>query len=264
MRKLMLSAMLMVPFAVSAQQPTLESIAEKLGASHGWSIANNPKIKPDEKNYYLHGKIQDPIDGEPAFLAIQSGSEVNEPLLIAAERSGMAKSSRGVFYVVLPERLADYYYSNASLNQGFDLVGVYADNLPYSSMGGEKTAPLLYASYFRLWGVDSPHQIDTEESETIDCSDVAGEPMYVLVNCATTELETQDKRLSDEYQRVMSDNKNNKDQIRLAQRQWVKDRDAACNITNEDEPGGPIADSFKRLDCLASLTKTRADQLSKM
>lgn len=154
MKKILTATALSLCVAVPAlaQEAGFQSAISSYNAQKGGGIVSQPKVRADHKAYHLHGRIKDPSKNEASFLAMLTSSEENEPMLLAAERSGLASSDRGFFYVVIPDELEQYYYENATIDGGFDVVGSYVDNAPYYDwMGVEKTAPIFYADYIKLW-----------------------------------------------------------------------------------------------------------------
>ena len=60
--------------------------------------------------------------------------------------------STDYFAVVIPKQLEKYYFDNAKVEGGFDLVGRYTSNAKYTTVSGtEKQAPVFEAVYFVLW-----------------------------------------------------------------------------------------------------------------
>lgn len=121
------------------------------GAKHGGDLASAPKIKPDGGMYYLNGKIK-MAGEEPQFLAALSSSKENELLAGALRRSRGMGESTDYFAVTIPKSLQKYYFDNAKIDGGFDVVGRYVSNTKYKTVAGqEKAAPVFEAVYFVIW-----------------------------------------------------------------------------------------------------------------
>lgn len=120
-------------------------------AKHGGDLASAPKIKPDGGMYYMHGKIK-MAGEEPQFLAALSSSKENELLAGALRRSRGMGESTDYFAVTIPKSLQKYYFDNAKIDGGFDVVGRYVSNTKYKTVAGqEKSAPVFEAVYFVVW-----------------------------------------------------------------------------------------------------------------
>lgn len=117
-------------------------------ARPGDGLASAPKIRPDGALYYLHGAIKT-ADGErPEFFANALAARNQE---IAQRLMGRAEST-SYFGVTVPKPLRSYYFDNAKIEGGFDLVGRYVANKKYTTVAGqEKLAPVFEAVYFRMW-----------------------------------------------------------------------------------------------------------------
>lgn len=120
-------------------------------AKPGGALASAPKIKPDGGMYYLHGKIK-MAGEEPQFLAALSSTKENELLAGALRRSRGMGESTDYFAVTVPKSLQKYYFDNAKIDGGFDVVGRYVSNTKYKTVAGqEKAAPVFEAVYFVMW-----------------------------------------------------------------------------------------------------------------
>lgn len=137
---------------------TLQEAAIYYNATYGGTLASAPKIRPDGKLYSLHGKIQLPENGKATFLANVSASSDNDYLAGALRKSaGMSAESTDYFSVVIPNGMSNYYFDNAQIGGGFDVVGKYVANITYQTVAGQtKQAPVFEAVYFDLW--NAKHQ----------------------------------------------------------------------------------------------------------
>ena len=121
------------------------------GAQPGGTLASSPKVKPDGGMYYVHGKIK-MAGEEPQFLAALSPSKENELLAGALRKSRGMGESTDYFAVTIPKSLQKYYFDNAKIDGGFDVVGRYVSNTKYKTVAGqEKAAPVFEAVYFVVW-----------------------------------------------------------------------------------------------------------------
>lgn len=80
-----------------------------------------------------------------------------------------------------------------------------------------------------------------------------------MVQCSNEEAQRQDARLNAAYKVAMS-SVSDKDGLKVAQRQWIKERDKECAA---DESGGQNAVLISA-DCIAIKTASRADELEKI
>jgi len=137
--------------AKTAKPENLREAAIFYNAEHGGSLASAPKIKPDDGMYYMHGKIKFAGE-EPEFFAALSSSQENELLASVFRRSRGMGESTDYFGVIIPKDLEKYYFSNAKVEGGFDLVGRYVLNTTYETVSGQKkSAPVFEAIYFVVW-----------------------------------------------------------------------------------------------------------------
>jgi hypothetical protein len=135
----------------SAKPVGIKEAAISYSAQPGGALASAPKIKPDGGMYYMHGKIKMAGD-EPQFLAALSSSKENELLAGALRKSRGMGESTDYFAVTIPKSLQKYYFDNAKIDGGFDVVGRYVSNTKYKTVAGqEKAAPVFEAVYFVLW-----------------------------------------------------------------------------------------------------------------
>lgn len=115
-------------------------------AEIGVDLASAPKIRPDGKLYALPGKIAI-ADDSPEFLAQISLGEQNDALFRMTGRS--SEIDGRYFYVKIPKVLQAYYFDQAKIEHGFDLVGRYVANTKYKTIAGQqKSAPVFEAVYF--------------------------------------------------------------------------------------------------------------------
>lgn len=133
------------------KQTGVKEAAVAHNAKPGGALASAPKIKPDGGMYYLHGKIK-MAGEEPQFLAALSSSKENELLAGALRKSRGMGESTDYFAVTVPKSLQKYYFDNAKIDGGFDVVGRYVSNTKYKTVAGqEKAAPVFEAVYFVMW-----------------------------------------------------------------------------------------------------------------
>lgn len=118
-------------------------------AEIGVDLASAPKVRPDRKLYALPGKIAI-ADDSPEFLAQISLGEQNDALFRMTGRS--SEIDGRYFYVKIPKALQAYYFDQAKIERGFDLVGRYVANTKYKTIAGQqKSAPVFEAVYFVMW-----------------------------------------------------------------------------------------------------------------
>lgn len=233
------------------------------GAKPGGELASAPKIRADGELYYLHGKIQLASEESPSFLASLSPSEENELLVKALRRSRGMGEITDYFAVIIPEQLQKYYFDNAKIGAGFDLIGRYTSNTKYKTVSGrEMQAPVFEAVYFDLWSnrqpqaVATPQQTATASSAYEKCIDAAEGAMPDMIECSKKEAALQDARLNAAYQAAMAVI-SDKDGLRASQLQWIKARDQECSL---DKEGGQAA-VLAFYDCVATKTSRRAAEL---
>lgn len=141
--------------AGKARPETLEEAMIVHDAKSGADLASAPKIRPDGKLYALNGKIRIAEDA-PEFLATAGLSE-NEELNVNLHRLRAGnmvpyEGSTRYFKVIVPKAMRDYYFGQAKIDGGFDVVGRYVANTKYKTLAGqEKSAPVFEAVYLRLW-----------------------------------------------------------------------------------------------------------------
>lgn len=115
-------------------------------AEIGIDLASAPKVRPDGKMYALPGKIAI-ADDSPEFLAQISLGEQNDALFRMAGRS--SEIDGRYFYVKIPKALQAYYFDQAKIERGFNMVGRYVANTKYKTIAGQqKSAPVFEAVYF--------------------------------------------------------------------------------------------------------------------
>jgi uncharacterized protein YecT (DUF1311 family) len=93
------------------------------------------------------------------------------------------------------------------------------------------------------------------------CMDASNGVTVNMLDCMFTETEQQDARLNQGYKAAVQGLRVElKTQLRDAQRQWIKFRDADCALLGS-LTGGTI-DSVNRASCYLGMTKERADDLA--
>lgn len=84
-----------------------------------------------------------------------------------------------------------------------------------------------------------------------------------MLNCMGSETEQHDARLNQNYKAAMQAlNKGQQNQLRDAQRLWIKFRDADCALLGS-LTGGSI-DRINSASCFLDMTKQRADDLARL
>jgi uncharacterized protein YecT (DUF1311 family) len=256
-----------------AQENAFRQAISRYKAESGGNLASAPKIRPDGKFYFLHGKIQIPDEDAAGFMANLSPSEENELLANALRRSRGMGESADYFGVSLPAGLEDYYFDNAKVGGGFDVIGRYVANMKYSTVDGrEMQAPVFEAVYFDLWSArqsvlaapaaapaPSQSEEDILSSKYAECTEMAITPDEIF-QCISDEAQRQDARLNAAYKVAMS-TVADKNALRAKQRQWIKERDKKC--APDEENYGRTADSMSA-HCIAVKTASRADELETM
>ncbi len=92
------------------------------------------------------------------------------------------------------------------------------------------------------------------------CMDASGGVTVAMLECIATETERQDSRLNRAYKDVMGQlSAERKQQLRQAQRLWIKYRDANCGFYAD--PDGGILATVNASDCIRSETTARANEL---
>ena len=89
------------------------------------------------------------------------------------------------------------------------------------------------------------------------CIEAAGSNAE-MIDCANAEAQRQDSRLNAAYKAAMA--ASDKNALRAAQRQWIKERDSQCA---PDDSGGQMA-ALVAADCVATMTAARAAELEAM
>jgi uncharacterized protein YecT (DUF1311 family) len=257
----------------NAQAQNFENAVTKYNASSGMHLARSQKIRPDDAMYALIGKIQQ-ADEAPWFFANTSVPEESELLAKVLRRSrGEYGESTDYFGVIIPSSLEKYYFDNASIGGGFDLVGKYVDNIEYETIAGQKKkAPVFEAVYFDLWSNRRKDSIDpavdstpTKQTGTPksyeDCIEESDGNMQDMIQCGDEEAAKQDKRLNSVYELALQKTPNKSD-FQEKQRQWIKTRDQECAVDEEEYSGSSGASAAMiSLQCLINKTKARADEL---
>ena len=95
------------------------------------------------------------------------------------------------------------------------------------------------------------------------CMDASGGVTMNMLDCMGSETEQHDARLNQNYKAAMQAlNKGQQNQLRDAQRLWIKFRDADCALLGS-LTGGSI-DRINSASCFLDMTKQRADDLARL
>ncbi|MBV6273383.1 DUF1311 domain-containing protein [Alcaligenaceae bacterium CGII-47] len=95
------------------------------------------------------------------------------------------------------------------------------------------------------------------------CMDRSGGVTEDMIDCMTAEHQRQDGRLNKAYKALMDDlDAERKNQLKTAQRAWIKFRDANCDFYY-DPDGGSMA-RVSANDCMISMTANRAHELENL
>lgn len=266
MKKIIASIFLTLISSVAlSQQSAFDRQVSDNKAEFGGSLSRSPKIKADGMFYYLYGKINIPDKKNASFVANISASEENDAVSNALRRSNGLGETTDYFVVRLPKSFENYYYENAKVGSGFNLVGRYVENTEYKTIAGQsKQAPVFQAVYFELWDKKHPSKIanNTNKSNTYNtyekCISDADGVMPEMIECSVDELSRQDSRLNAEYKSLML-RTSNKQELRERQRAWIKERDKECAIAEDSGQAG----SLNSTECLLNKTKKRAAELEK-
>jgi len=259
-------ALVVSSVAFSAEPDTFKQAISTYEAEFGGNLASAPKIRPDGKFYYLYGKIYSAGE-KPSFFANRAPSEENELISNVLRRSrGMGEITE-YFTVIVPDNLQDYYFDNAKIGGGFDLIGRYVSNTKYNTVAGhEMQAPVFEAVYLDLWSkrqtqsIISPQRDSAPQiSDYAKCINNAEGVMPEMIDCANEEATRQDARLNAAYKVAMVAI-TDKNTLRTRQRQWIKERDKECELDND---GGQMA-ILIHLECVARKSAVRADELEAM
>lgn len=144
-------SLIAVSSLVKAESTKYQQAVSATGAQSGIDLTEAPKIKADGALYALSGIIEQPAD-DGSFLANLSPSEENVPLVNALRQTRAISDRPSYFAVSVPKALQKYYFDNARISGGFDLVGRYISNTRYKTVGGQqKQAPVFEAVYIELW-----------------------------------------------------------------------------------------------------------------
>lgn len=93
----------------------------------------------------------------------------------------------------------------------------------------------------------------------VNCDDAVS--TYDMKICESQRYEIQDKRLNDQYAKLMKKNdKQGQSKLKAAQRAWIAYRDAECDYAADSMRGGTL-EGLIGLSCMTEKTKTRADEL---
>jgi|GEM_PF-982985 len=119
-------------------------------AESGQTLPQQPKITPDNKIYFLVGKIENG-DSE-GFIAKQNYGKGAELYKLLGVREVNSLPPLSYFKVIIPDDLRQNYLDNAKINAGFNFIGRYVGNIQYEMTSGqEKTMPVLQAVYWKNW-----------------------------------------------------------------------------------------------------------------
>ena len=65
---------------------------------------------------------------------------------------GKNSASTNYFKVKIPKAMQAYYFDNAKVGGGFDLIGRYVENISYRTVADqEKSVTVFEAVYFDIW-----------------------------------------------------------------------------------------------------------------
>lgn len=223
---------------VFASEPLKEksrysSAIEAYAAEPGGNLPGSPKIRPDGMVYFLSGKIQFTSETEPSFLATLSPSQENELLASALKRARGMVDTPEYFAVIIPDSLKNYYFDNATIGGGFDVIGHYVSNTSYETvLGQKKKAPVFEAVYFDLWSKRQVGKIDIYKL----CMENAADQVSLQMDCAVSELEKQKARLDSAYKAALERSKA-KEPLKVSQSNWLKQRQKDCTPDEGDDDG---------------------------
>ena len=95
------------------------------------------------------------------------------------------------------------------------------------------------------------------------CMDASGGVTMNMLDCMGSETEQHDARLNQNYKAAMQAlDKGQQNQLRDAQRLWIKFRDADCALLGS-LTGGSI-DRINSASCFLDMTKQRADDIARL
>jgi uncharacterized protein YecT (DUF1311 family) len=267
--------------------PEARSLDEAIAihsAKSGAFLASSPKIRADGHMYVLHGQIS-MANGESEFIASnspsQEGLQQQSGANVIAALVGHGKifdtESTDYFYVIIPDGLKQYYLDNARVSGRFDLVGRYSANADYETVAGAtRPAPVFEAVYFDLWENRRGAQAATKEPETPSgpvgssafkaaqseydaCIEQSGGNFPSMIECSQEDARAQDDRLNAAYKLAMT-RAEDKEALRLRQRDWIKERDEECAIESDSGQVGEL----NHIECIREKTAARADALEAM
>ncbi|NYT68770.1 DUF1311 domain-containing protein [Pusillimonas noertemannii] len=183
---------------------------------------------------------------------------IRENPLIAARAGGIRAISVDAVAQVYADPairacLADVRRSDGVVENGYTVEWINRSSGEFAiQLVGADT---LQARYGKLTAQSAPASAAANGYEAcIEAAESTGE----MIDCANAEAQRQDTRLNAAYKAAMA--VNDKNALRTAQRQWIKDRDSQC-APNED--GGQMA-GLEAADCVATMTAARADELEAM
>lgn len=134
---------------------------------------------------------------------------------------------------------------------------------PFSSSDAStKDAPQPTATSNAM--VDSSTQLTKEGTSMLrnsfdECIKASGGVVPEMQACIESEFEYQDGRLNAVYQRLQGAlAANEKAELELKQKQWLKERDAQCGWDADEEGQGQRLEAN---DCFLEMTSKRADEL---
>ena len=104
---------------------------------------------------------------------------------------------------------------------------------------------------------------DTEMTQYLTCMDKSNWNSAEMTDCISAETARQDARLNENYKRLMSKlSAKRKNTLQVAQRAWVKFRDANCSFYSD--PEGGTAALLDGRDCFLQATANRAKELKNL
>ena len=198
-------------------------------------------------------------DGQVAGLVVDTiNRNIRENAMIAAMAGGVRAISVDAVAQVYADPairacLADVRRSDGVIENGYTVEWINRSTGQFAIQ--LVSADTLQARYGSLAAQSSPSSAaDSSYEACIDAAKSTGD----MIDCANAEAQQQDARLNAAYKAAMASN--NKDALRAAQRQWIKDRDSQCAPS---EGGGQMA-GLEAADCVATMTAARADELEAM
>lgn len=119
--------------------------------------------------------------------------------------------------------------------------------------GGQSTLMRYYKS------MDVTKKTDLQKYE--ECIDKSNGVTSSMMDCSGNEIDNQDDQLNEYYKKLIAElNKKEKNELRSAQRSWIRDRDRTCDKISDEEGGGSLGAVIYN-ECILFITVNRKNKL---